>query len=268
MHEYLQKKKGVNMRTIAPISQRDNRWKNVILGDENAPKNSTIGSVGCLLTSLTMLIKYYYYDDLIRIPNMPKILNEMLKEVNGYYKGNLIIHKKITELFPRIKFHGSVSCNDFPAPIPLIDMMLPIPVKVDFNVKTGAVDGHWILATDKITMDGKTIDYVINDPWTGEKNTLLRKYGKKNWNIARAIFGVLKYSGKGKIKQKKKHGNCAFQSNGKCYNKNSKAKYVNAIETGCGFWQSFMNWCDFDKFDTLEEDIDWQKWNKKERKLK
>lgn len=180
------------MNSIIPISQRDERWKNVKLGDENAPADSTIGSVGCLLTSITMLIKHYSNE----FNWTPDIVNLLLSYFNGYYKGNLIIHEKMAEIFPQIAYHGHIDCEEIPAPIPLIDAILPTVLKADSYLITTEVDGHWVLATEKITNNGKTVDYVINDPWTGQTTTLLKKYGKPGWNIERAIFGILKYSGR------------------------------------------------------------------------
>lgn len=71
------------------LSQRDPRWKNILLGYS---KTATIGSDGCFITSIAYILK-----------TNPAIINERLKAVGGFVSetGNLI-WDKIPVAFPGV----------------------------------------------------------------------------------------------------------------------------------------------------------------------
>ncbi len=73
---------------MQPLSQRDKRWKDIKLGTSN----TTIGNYGCTITAIAMIIG-----------TTPDVVNERMKQVGGFHKGNLVIWKKIEEAFPGIK---------------------------------------------------------------------------------------------------------------------------------------------------------------------
>ena len=177
------------MIKIKPISQRDFRWNLRKLGDNSAPKDSTIGMYGCLLADITMLTNYY-----TGIDWTPLQLNYLINKYNGFNDGNQIIHSTIQYIFSEFRFDRLIRCESQPAPIQLINEQIdkgnPVILKVDFNIKTAPVDGHFVLAIDRDNI-GK--NYWINDPWLGRGIWLLEQYGKPEWDIARAIFGVIIY---------------------------------------------------------------------------
>lgn len=174
---------------IKPLWQRDERWKNRRLGDQSASPDSTIGRYGCLLTCVTMLANYYTeVDDW----NPPQV-NYLLAKRDGFWNGNLIVYGMIPLVFPEMQFDGFIDCGNYPAPISEIDSLLPVILKVDFNITTAPVEGHFVLAVRKY----KNHDYEILDPWTGKQELLLDRYAKPGWDLARAIFRVIKIT-KGK----------------------------------------------------------------------
>ena len=69
-------------------SQKNPIWKDELLGNSNL----TIGSYGCLVTCLAMIID-----------NAPNIVNIKLKTVNGFV-GALVIWNKIQPAFSNLKF--------------------------------------------------------------------------------------------------------------------------------------------------------------------
>lgn len=68
--------------TIQPLSQYDERWKNIKLGTSNL----TIGEAGCLITCCSMLAS-----------TTPDLLNKKLIEIGGYADQNLLIWAKLDE---------------------------------------------------------------------------------------------------------------------------------------------------------------------------
>lgn len=133
------------MFTIAPIGQRDNQWKNVPLGTSTS---TTIGSHGCTITSLAMLLNFYGYSE------TPVTVNKKLKDNGGYANTNLIVWTAIPKIWSRMKFvwrgygydNSQVSSN------------LPCLVEVDFDGTPRTDDRHWVLFKG---------DKKMNDPWTG-----------------------------------------------------------------------------------------------------
>ena len=70
--------------------QNDRRWAGLPINNSS----ETIGSVGCLLTSLCNIA----IDRDCDIDIDPEILNQMLIDNNGYTSGNLIIWSVVSEL--------------------------------------------------------------------------------------------------------------------------------------------------------------------------
>jgi hypothetical protein len=133
------------MFNIIPLNQRDNQWKNVPLGTSTS---TTIGSHGCTITCLTMLLNYFGYQE------TPITVNQKLKSNGGYANTNLIVWTAIPKIWTRMKFewrgygydNNQVSSN------------LPCLVEVDFDGTERTDDRHWILFKG---------DKKMNDPWTG-----------------------------------------------------------------------------------------------------
>lgn len=163
------------------FSQRDPKWANKKLGFGNC----TLGTDGCLVTSLAMLATYYGKE------TDPDRLNEDLKKVNGF-SGALYIWKSISKIYEDIK---NVRMIWTPDPVTddqfsEIDEHLEggqlIILEVDWNPNTVAVENHFVLLIGK-----SSNGYDIADPWTGQLERL-SKFGSAKYAIQKYIL----YEGK------------------------------------------------------------------------
>ncbi len=79
------------------LSQRDPRWANEKLGFDNTV---TIGTDGCALVCLTMLVNGYGFNE------TPSSMNRKLKDMGSGigFLGSLIVWPGLTRAFPRIAF--------------------------------------------------------------------------------------------------------------------------------------------------------------------
>lgn len=153
--------------------QNDPRWKDVKIGTD---QHMTIGMVGCLLTSLTMVMNHYGADE------TPMTLNQKMVASNGY-SGAWIKSAMVPGQFPAlgVKRQRYVECkNPIPAPMADIDMGLAagslVVVQVDREEDRAfeEEDGHWVVLTKKVDND-----YQMWDPWQkkGAPETLVGRYG-------------------------------------------------------------------------------------------
>lgn len=164
---------------IQPTYQRDPRWKDMKLGTKDSPDDSTIGKYGCVLSNYCDLASHA-----TGVQWTPPQLDYLLcrKDGWGYDRGNQIVHSTLAYIFDELIFHGMITCSHFPAPILTIDTMLPCVIKIDF-IPGGKIEGHWVLAKEKVDDD-----YIINDPWYGDEALLLKRYGKPGWDLAQIIL--------------------------------------------------------------------------------
>ena len=116
------------LKNIAPIGQRDNRWKDKKLGTST----TTIGNAGCVLCSATVICRFYGKNI------FPDWLNEQMVKVNGYYDKNLWQWHKLADIFPDIKVHKLIDCYTTPLPKRNKQTLReghPVIVCVDFDLK-------------------------------------------------------------------------------------------------------------------------------------
>jgi len=137
---------------ITPITiptfynQRDKRWASDKLGNTS----ETVGSVGCLVSSICMNISYYQQSI------TPKELNLKLRELNGYTNRGWLIWNKLEEVtdhqlsiaFPKLS-HESIEHY--------LLAHKPVLAKVYIN----KVIPHWVLIVGK-----KNNQYLMLDPLT------------------------------------------------------------------------------------------------------
>jgi hypothetical protein len=178
------------IRDFVLMSQRDPRWRYVKLGYGN----TTIGSYGCVITSLAMALTHAYGREIT-----PEEVNNRLKDVGGYTGSNknLVIWKKVTEAFPEFKYRTAGHYVTIAAPVERIDAALDrgdyVLIRVDSNLNTTGIDHHWTLITG-----GNSDKYTIGDPWPLPDNqmplTIPSAYTKPGWTPARAIFSVVIFS--------------------------------------------------------------------------
>lgn len=165
---------------IPPLSQRDPRWANDRMGNSSC----TIGRFGCLITSITMALRWFGKD--IEV----KELNRWLSANGGYVNGTGNLYwGAIPKLYPDIYMHTAINCASIPAPLDKIDALLvkniPVIVEVDFNPSTVPIDQHWVLIIGK-----QGDDYIVNDPWYGDTGSFKQRYGSPS----RYIFWIRAYA--------------------------------------------------------------------------
>ncbi len=175
---------------VNSYSQQDPLWKKKKLGFSRY----SIGSDGCALTSLAMMLKGFGYEE------TPASLNRKLKQLgeNNGFIGPLIVWGSIPLLFPKIRYKNLILCRDHDAPLAQIDASLaigqPVLVEVDRSLSEG-LQNHWVLLYEK-----KENDYLMSDPWpypSDSKATLLnRRYGFGR-PVEKTITAVLWYEMQG-----------------------------------------------------------------------
>lgn len=138
------------------LSQRDPLWAHEKLGfDESV----TIGTDGCTLVCLTMLVNGYGFNE------TPLSMNRKLKEIGSGigFLGPLIVWPGLTRAFPGIVFERVIVCRDAPAPLDEINASLAagqaLVVEIDESPSPG-LQNHWVVL---VARQGN--DYLMLDPW-------------------------------------------------------------------------------------------------------
>lgn len=173
--------------------QNDPRWKDVKIGTD---AHLTIGMVGCLLTSLTMVMNHFGANE------TPATLNQRMA-ASGGFSGAWIKSAMVPAQFSQlgVRRQQYVECKNQPAPIAAIDAGLAagslVVVQVDREEDRAfeEEDGHWVVLVQK---EGD--DYRMWDPWKkeGAPDTLVARYGfgyKKPEEIIQAVI----WHGKGDL---------------------------------------------------------------------
>lgn len=136
---------------IPTMSQRDSRWASEKLGNS---KTLTIGTDGCALVCLTMLLNYVGYAE------TPPTVNANLKKTKAF-QGALIYWPNVQKAYPKIKFvwrGGKYENARVASQIYLKNM--PVLVQVDFDGTDKKDFRHWVLFKGFMK---------ANDPWTGKE---------------------------------------------------------------------------------------------------
>lgn len=169
------------MKLSVPLfTQHDPRWGNTKLGTSSY----TIGTDGCTITSMAMLVKYYGKD------TDPQRLDAMTTNVGGFSGGSAYIWGSLTTIYPDIAFTQIKEYPNDPAPVDALrkelDLGHPIPVWLDSNPRQAGNQMHWVLL---VGYEGN--DFWINDPWTGDQVLFTSRYG----DPVKAILGHRFYAG-------------------------------------------------------------------------
>lgn len=169
------------MLAVPQYSQRDPRWSGIRLGTGKA----TIGQQGCLVTAVSAVCKFYGKD------TDPARLNSDLLRVDGYANSNLYNWWSLPKIYPDIRLHTWIECDNKPAPLDRINAELaarrPPIVWVDFYPSTPAIEMHWVVIIGHT--EGKN-DYLIMDPWTGKVLPFRSLYS----DPSRYIFRIVTYA--------------------------------------------------------------------------
>lgn len=140
------------MFVTSNLYQNDETWKATPLGNSR----ETIGSWGCLLTSVTMILNGFGYNE------TPATVNEKMRSAGGF-QGAFFIPSVIPYIWPNCAYRDMTNCEHTPAPIEQIDAALaagkPVVLQVDWSKDEG-LQTHFVLVKEK-----KGNDYVIYDPY-------------------------------------------------------------------------------------------------------
>ena len=166
------------------LYQNDDKWKNVKLGNSS----ETLGSWGCLLTSVTMLLNGIGYNE------TPETVNEKMKRAGGF-QGALFMPSVVPYIWPNCLYRDMQPCESSVPPIAQIDAAVaagkPVILQVDWSKQAGT-QTHFVLVKDK-----KGNDYVLYDPYKysgdgPDKEVLLTSRYKYNGaKLASEISAVL-----------------------------------------------------------------------------
>ena len=133
------------------LYQNDEKWKNVKLGNSS----ETIGSWGCLLTSVTMILNAIGYNE------TPETVNEKMKKAGGF-QGALFMPSFLPYVWSNCAYRDMQPCESS-VPIAQIDAAVaagkPVILQVDWNKQKGT-QTHFVLVKEK-----KGNDYVLYDPY-------------------------------------------------------------------------------------------------------
>ncbi len=171
------------------LYQNDPKWKNVKLGHQN---QETIGTWGCLLTSMTMVANGFGANE-----TPDSLMNKLMSA--GGFQGALVIPAVLPSVVPGIRYKGYQPCENAPAPIGQIDAALaagmPVIAQVDWSPKAG-VQTHWVVIYHK---EGDR--YLMKDPYRyggdapDKKLYLTDRYKHSGKDPANAITGVVWFEG-------------------------------------------------------------------------
>ena len=168
--------------------QNDPRWKDNPLGFSD----QKIGSWGCLMTSITMMLNGMGYNE------TPETVNDKMKAAGGFQEA-FFIPSVLPFVFPNVMYKGIQPCESSPAPISLIDAAIaagkPVILQVDWNKQTG-IQTHFVLAKDRVGNDYSLYDPYMYQGDGPDKEVLLTKRYKFNGaTLETEISGVLWFDG-------------------------------------------------------------------------
>ena len=167
---------------VVPVAQRNPLWRNAKLGFSE----TTIGSYGCLVTSMGMVAGVN-----------PIEMNARMKAAKGF-NGNLVANfdvSKFVDGAPKL-IRTTSKYASVPFPQDEIDHLIsrlrmdkPAILEVDMNIATATQDQHFVLAVGAYGF-GSLKHILINDPWYEDQTTICPRYGG---TLARALVRAIYY---------------------------------------------------------------------------
>lgn len=162
------------------LAQRDPRWANIKLGYS---PTITIGQQGCLITSLTMVLNHYGYNETPATVNAklqdPKIHGFVAGQPNMYWKSPLAVWSIDYPVW-REPWFGKTDLNEINTWLAKGAWAL---VHVDLDLETYAVEQHWVVLTERVGDDYRTLD-----PWQGDEILFSTRFGKPENGIYRVCI--------------------------------------------------------------------------------
>jgi peptidase C39-like protein len=151
--------------SIAVMGQQDGAWAGAPLGSS---ATDTIGSAGCAITAVTMMLRYYGMN------TDPGAFNAWLTGNGGYAFDDQLIWDAVTSYTAgRVAFSGWLGPD-----LGLIDGELDAGRPVVAEVRLGG-NQHFILLTGYAQEGG----IVINDPWFADSANFSDRYGDPSTGI-------------------------------------------------------------------------------------
>jgi hypothetical protein len=145
--------------TIPVMGQQDPAWAGAPLG---ASPVDTIGSAGCAITSVTMMLRYYGID------TDPGAFNTWLTGNGGYVFDDALVWDAVTNYSGgRVAFSGWLGA-DLGVITSELDAGRPVVAEVQLSGNM-----HFVLLTG-YSQDG---GFVINDPWFADSVNFVDRYG-------------------------------------------------------------------------------------------
>lgn len=166
------------------LSQRDPKWKDQKLGGSNL----TLGSSGCAVTAVAMLLSGWGY------PETPETLNKKLKN-NGGFMGAAIVWGAVSSLYPKVRYKNLIICRDSNAPLEEIRNSIeagqPVLLEIDFSPQTG-LQTHWVVAYARAGNDFLVLDPYPYPAEEGQTVVLGQRYAHGK-HLRDAISAVVWY---------------------------------------------------------------------------
>jgi len=151
--------------TIPVMSQQDGAWAGAALGSS---PTETIGSAGCAITAVTMMLRHYGID------TDPARFNAWLTGNGGYAFDDQLIWGAVTTYAG-----GQVAFSGWLGPdLGLIQGELDAGRPVVAEVQLGR-NQHFVLLTGYSSAGG----FTINDPWFGDSVNFRDRYGDPSTGI-------------------------------------------------------------------------------------
>jgi hypothetical protein len=151
--------------SIATMGQQDPAWAGAPLGSS---PTETIGSAGCAITAVTMMLRYYGID------TDPGAFNAWLAANGGYAYDDQLIWDAVTRYSGgRVAFSGWIGPD-----LGIIEAELDAGRPVVAEVHLGG-NQHFILLTGYSTDGGLE----LNDPWFNDSVRLGDRYASPGWDI-------------------------------------------------------------------------------------
>jgi len=148
-----------NSITIPPMSQQDGAWARAPLGSS---ATDTVGSAGCAITAVTMMLGHYGID------TDPGTFNAWLTANGGYAFDDQLIWAAVTTYSGgRVAFSGW-----FGPDLGLIQRELDAGRPVVAEVQLSG-NQHFVLLTGYASNGG----FTINDPWFADSVRFIDRYG-------------------------------------------------------------------------------------------
>lgn len=162
------------MITVEPLSQRDERWSKMLLGNS---KRSTIGAYGCLLTCYAMLAGVD-----------PPTMNTLRLRYGGFLNEPLGAYSSspdISACAPHVRLLDISPTYYYPVPLEAMSLLCdqlskPGNAAIIMVDPTPGIPGlqedesHFVLAVDY------SYGVIINDPWHGDRVKLSPRYGVRD----------------------------------------------------------------------------------------